>query len=228
MWLLKFISLLRQKVYRVLERIVGRYPSFRFLHETKDTQVPITFEMWMRQKVWGINAGPYWPVHPSSLVVGWGNILTGVETSPGYMPGCYIQGIGKIYIGDYTQIGPQVGLISANHLTSDNRKHAVSTIRIGAYCWIGMGVVVLPGVTLGDFTTVGAGSVVTKSFQDGYCVIVGNPAREIKRLDPAECVRHKSTYEYHGYIPKSEFAEFCQKRLQVRVEDLFGLRDKTD
>jgi acetyltransferase-like isoleucine patch superfamily enzyme len=38
---------------------------------------------------------------------------------------------------------------------------------------------ILPGVTLGDYTIVGAGSIVTKSFKDGYCVVAGNPARVI-------------------------------------------------
>lgn len=48
-----------------------------------------------------------------------------------------------------------------------------------------MNSVILPDVTLGDHTVVGAGSVVTKSFPDGYCVIVGNPARKLRDL-PAE------------------------------------------
>ena len=49
-----------------------------------------------------------------------------------------------------------------------------------------MNSVILPGVTLGDHTIVGAGSVVTKSFPDGDCVIAGNPARMIRRLNSLE------------------------------------------
>lgn len=45
-----------------------------------------------------------------------------------------------------------------------------------------MNSVVLPGVSLGPHTVVGAGSVVTKSFPDGYCVVAGNPAKIIRRL----------------------------------------------
>lgn len=51
---------------------------------------------------------------------------------------------------------------------------------------IKMNSVVLPGVTFGPKTIVGAGSVVTKSFPEGQCVIAGNPARVIKRLDHGE------------------------------------------
>ena len=47
---------------------------------------------------------------------------------------------------------------------------------------------ILPGVTLGDNTIVGAGAVVTKSFPEGHCVIAGNPARKIKDIDFARDV----------------------------------------
>ena len=46
-----------------------------------------------------------------------------------------------------------------------------------------MNTMILTGVELGDNTIVGAGSVVTKSFTDGYCVIAGNPAKIVKKLD---------------------------------------------
>lgn len=147
------------------------------------------------------------------MVANWKNIVIGIETSPGLMPGCYIQGIGKVLIGDYTQIAANVGIISANHDAYDNRRHISETVRIGDYCWIGMGAVILPGVELGDFTVVGANSVVTKSFPNGNCVIAGNPARLIKTLDPAACVRHRSTHEYHGFIRHQDFPAFRAKCL---------------
>ena len=50
-------------------------------------------------------------------------------------------------------------------------------------CFIGTNVTVLPGVTLGDNTIVGASSVMTKSFLDGNVVIAGNPARVICTID---------------------------------------------
>lgn len=200
---------------RILQKLARFLPFFRFIDETRETQTPITWDMWFEQHVRGINFGPYWPVHRSSQVVGWRNILAGVETSPGYMPGCYIQAIGKIAIGDYTQIGPGVGLISSNHDPTDLRAHDAQDIAIGAYSWIGMHAVILPGVTLGDFTIVGAGAIVTKSFPQGYCVLAGNPARVVKTLDPANCPRHVSAFEYHGYIPKNRFDAFRRANLKV-------------
>jgi len=189
-------------------------PYFKFIRETKGTQTPITFFTWFMQKVIGVNNGPYWPLHFSSNIVGgWRNVYAGVEVSPGLSPGCYIQAIGKILIDDYTQIGPNVGMISSNHVLEDNSKHLVGDIRVGKYCWIGMGAIILPGVVLGDFTIVGAGSIVTKSFPSGYCLIAGNPAKFIKSLDQVKCVRAKSKFEYNGYLPAKDFKYFAQKEL---------------
>ena len=131
------------------------------------------------------------------------------------MPWCYIQAIGKIYIGDYTQIAPKVGIISANHDLYDNRNHLPSEVKIGKYCWIGMGAVILPGVVLGDYTIVGAGAIVTKSFPEGYCVIGGNPAKLLKSLEKEKCVFHRSEFEYNGYIPTKDFEEFRSKNLDI-------------
>jgi len=201
--------------YRSLRKVVERLPWFRFDRETRDTQTPATIEAWLFQYVLGRNRGPYWPVHPSSMVVGWRNILIGVETSPGLMPGCYIQGLGVIQIGDYTQIASNVGIISANHDPCDNRKHVLERVEIGAYCWIGMGAIILPGVRLGDFTVVGANSVVTKGFPEGHCVIAGNPAKKIRDLAPDACQRHTSTHEYYGFIRRDRFPAFRAKHLNL-------------
>ena len=206
---------LKRKISALGWRLARSMPWLQPLYETRRTQTPITVRMWFWQNVLRINKGVYWPVHFSSTVIGSRNIYCGIETCPGYMPGCYIQGIGKIYIGDYTQIAANVGIISANHDPYDNRRHLPSEVHIGQYCWIGMNAVILPGVTLGDFTIVGAGSVVSKSFQEGHCVIGGAPARLIRKLDPAKCVRHRSAYEYNGYIPHADFEAFRCDNLHV-------------
>ena len=53
---------------------------------------------------------------------------------------------------------------------------------IGEHCWIGGHVTILPGVTIGDRSVIGAGAVVTKDVPPD-CLAVGNPARVVKRLN---------------------------------------------
>lgn len=192
---------------RLLHLLVRGLKLFDFIEETRKTHVPITFELWYEQQVMRHHPEVPWPVHLTSRVSCWKNIRCGVETSPGYMPGNYIQGYGGIEIGDYTQIGPNVGIISANHESTDTRLSSFKEVKIGSYCWLGFGSCILPGVTLGDHTVVAAGAVVTKSFPDGYCIIGGNPARLIKKLDPTQCIKYRSPKEYIGYLPKKVVSE---------------------
>ena len=93
-------------------------------------------------------------------------------------------------------------------------KHETKEVCIDDYCWIGMNVVILPGVHLGPRTIVGAGSVVTKSFPNGYCVIGGNPAKLIKELDKEKFVPTKYEEEYYGFVPKEKFGAFARKYLR--------------
>lgn len=134
------------------------------------------------------NTGVKWAVHHTTAIIHPENIKRGVKVYPGDSPGNYIQAKNGIEIGDYTNLGPNVGLVSANHNSVDNSQHDVGKpIIIGKHCWIGMGAVVLPQVELGDYTIVGANTVVSRSFKRGYCVIAGNPARIIKQINKKEC-----------------------------------------
>lgn len=211
--IIRIYNFVRRKTLFVLYNALLSIPYFKFIKNTRETQVPITFKIWFWQKVMGIHKDVYWPVHPSSKVNQYKNVIIGVETSPGYEPGCYIQGIGKVFVGDYTQIAQNVGIISANHDVYDNSEYVKKEVRIGKYCWLGMNSVILPGVTIGDFTIVGAGSVVTKSFPDGYCVIGGNPAKIIKHLEKDKCIPRRNNNEYIGYIQAEKFENYRNKRL---------------
>lgn len=205
-----------RSVIRYCYWLLIRNISFlRPLYETKDTHTPITWNRLFFQKILGFNRKAYWQVHFTSKVDGISNIVAGIETSPGVSPGCYIHGSGGIVIGDYTQIAPNVGIISSNHDLHDSRVKENGRVEIGKYCWLGMNSMVLPNVVLGDFTIVAAGAVVTKSFPEGYCVIGGNPAQKIKELDPNKCVKYRSKYEYNGYIKAEKFASYRKKNLNV-------------
>jgi acetyltransferase-like isoleucine patch superfamily enzyme len=134
------------------------------------------------------NAATTWAIHHTSTIHSPENITRGKNVYPGDSPGVYINAANGIILGDYTNIGPNVGLISSNHDFINNDLHTPSPpIKLGSFCWLGMGAIVLPGVSLGNFTIVGAGAVVTKSFEEGYCIIAGNPARIIKTLNREEC-----------------------------------------
>ncbi len=65
---------------------------------------------------------------------------------------------------------------------ASQRMFRIAPIRINRGCWIGQNVVILPGVTIGEMSIVGANSVVTRSLPD-RCIAVGSPARVIKKWE---------------------------------------------
>jgi maltose O-acetyltransferase len=94
--------------------------------------------------------------------------------------GCIVLDVVAIEIGDMTQIGPGVQILTADH-PRDPALRAQGLefgrpIRIGRNVWIGGGALIMPGVTIGDDALIGAGSVVTRDVLAGTTV-VGNPAR---------------------------------------------------
>ena len=203
-------------IKKIIDHILKIIPFINIIYYSRESQIKIKFSHIFFQKICGINRKVYWPVHFSSCVVNYKNIYCGIETCPGFMPGCYIQGGDKIIIGNYTQIGPNVGIIGANHDIYNNKYNVKRRpIIIGEYCWIGMNAVILPGVHLGDFTIVAAGSVVSKSFPTGYCIIGGNPAEKLYTIDKSKCIEERSQYEYNGYIKHERFELFRKKHLNV-------------
>ncbi len=201
----------------VITKFIRPFPYFGFLFKTFDYQCSVNFKFWFIQKIMNIggNRKAYWPVHYTSQVMDVENILVGVDAYPGIMRGCYIQGKGGIVIGNYTQIAPNVVIISANHNVYDSRKHIEAKVNIGKYCWLGAGCKIMPGVTLGDFTIVGAGAVVTHSFPEGHCIIGGVPAKNIKVLDKENCIRYELESKFFGYIAENKFEAYRKKYLKV-------------
>jgi len=90
-----------------------------------------------------------------------------------------------IYVGDYTMFGPNVILATAGHpVLAELRIHGYqynAPIHIGKNCWLGAGVIVMPGVTIGDNVIIGAGSIVTKDIPSNV-VAVGNPCRVMREI----------------------------------------------
>lgn len=140
------------------------------------------------QKLLRINAHVPWPVSPAIAISNPQNLVFSPEDMNNFQTfGCYYQNFaGKIVLGRGTYVGPNVGIITANHDPADLARHLPGDdVVFGEGCWIGMNAVILPGVRLGPHTVVGAGAVVTKSFPQGWCVIAGNPARKLRDLGPA-------------------------------------------
>ncbi|PNT91552.1 DapH/DapD/GlmU-related protein [Clostridium thermosuccinogenes] len=142
-------------------------------------------QCWFWQKIMRYNSDANWPVSHRVQVSNAKNIIFDPDDMQIFHTfGSYFQAFSaKIIIGKGTWIAPNVGLITANHDFEDLTRHAEGKdIIIGEKCWIGMNSVILPGVVLGPNTIVGAGSIVTKSFPEGNCVIAGNPAKLIKLI----------------------------------------------
>jgi maltose O-acetyltransferase len=99
--------------------------------------------------------------------------------------GCQLADVATITIGDHCQIGPNVSFLTPIHPLDPQRREdkweTAQPISIGRNVWLGGGVIVCPGVSIGDDTVVGAGAVVTKDLPPRV-VAVGNPARVVREL----------------------------------------------
>ncbi len=96
---------------------------------------------------------------------------------------------GDIYVGDRVMMGPNVVLATAGHPVEPELRRNVAQfnlpIHIGANVWLGAGCIVLPGVTIGENSVIGAGSVVTKDIPANV-VAVGNPCRVLRPIGPRD------------------------------------------
>ena len=91
-----------------------------------------------------------------------------------------------IYVGDYTMFGPNVVIATGGHpLLPELREKGYqynASVRIGKNCWIGAGVIIVPGITVGDNVVIGAGSVVTKDLPSNV-LAAGNPCRVLREIN---------------------------------------------
>lgn len=110
-----------------------------------------------------------------------------------------------IYVGDYTMFGPNVTIATAGHPILPELRVKMyqynMPVHIGRNCWLGAGVIVMPGVTVGDNSVIGAGSIVTKDIPANV-VAVGNPCKVLREIND----RDKECYFRNRKIP-AEFFE---------------------
>lgn len=97
------------------------------------------------------------------------------------MNGCLMMSAGGITIDDEAQIAANVQLISNNHDLKNRMIITCKPIHICRRAWIGAGATILPGITVGENSVVGAGSVVTHDVEPNT-IVAGNPARIIKKI----------------------------------------------
>ncbi|KAL4437008.1 hypothetical protein ABPG75_004147 [Micractinium tetrahymenae] len=94
---------------------------------------------------------------------------------------------GEIRVGDRVLFGPAVQIYPVGHHVDPAERSGVNGLEhakpvvIGDDCWIGGGAIIMPGVTIGEGSTVAAGAVVTRDVEP-YTVVAGSPARVIRRL----------------------------------------------
>ncbi len=91
-----------------------------------------------------------------------------------------------IYVGDHTMFGPNVTVATAGHpILPELRAKGYqynAPVHIGKNCWIGAGVLIMPGINIGDNVVIGAGSVVTKDIPSNV-VAVGNPCKMLREVN---------------------------------------------
>ena len=106
---------------------------------------------------------------------------------------CVILDGAKVTFGDNVFVAPNCGFYTAGHaLDAAQRTRGLEyayPITVGNNVWIGAQVCVLPGVTIGDNTIIGAGSVVTKSIPANV-LAVGNPCRVVRQITEADKMKY--------------------------------------
>ena len=142
------------------------------------------------------------------------NIEVGKNTFINY--NCTIVDVGKVVIGDYCQIAPNVSIYTAGHPVHPAARNTAYEygidITIGNNVWIGGNSVIMPGIHIGDNVVIGAGSIVTKDIP-AWTVAAGNPCRVIRKITEDD------RYTYYKGVPADEECAAHMRRIWEESND---------
>lgn len=173
--------------------VAGRSPEHALMHEISESARKITAELNSGYRTQGqiralmcrltgkdVDASfgmfpPFYADYGRNIKLGKGVFINS---------GCCFQDQGGIEIGDGALIGQQVVIATLNHPleAADRQSMLPQKVVIGKNVWVGAHATILPGVTIGDNSVIGAGAVVNRDIP-ADCVAVGVPAKVVKRLE---------------------------------------------
>lgn len=149
------------------------------LNATREADREIRRELLLR--IFGKGGDTAWVQPPFFCDYG-SNIVLGERVFFNF--NCVVLDVCKIIIGDYCQFGSGVQILTPLHpLDAALRRQQEygAPVAIGCDVWVGSGAIILPGVTIGSRTVIGAGSVVSRSLPDDV-LAVGNPCHVIRQI----------------------------------------------
>jgi putative colanic acid biosynthesis acetyltransferase WcaF len=171
---------LREKLRNMAWKCVNK-TLFRF--------TPPVLTVFRKYRVWLVRcfgAKVDWSasLHPSAVIDYPWYLRMGRKSSLGER--CWVYAMADIHIGDLSCIGKDVYLLTGSHDIERSTFDLITKpITIGDGCWVATAATILPGVSIGDYSVVAAGSVVTRNVE-GQSVVGGNPAKFIKRREIKE------------------------------------------
>ena len=202
-----------RNIRALAKRVAIKFPYLRDWFSFHSTWNDVHFIVFLWKQLFPFfKNNLYFPYDKNSTVCG--NVLVGKNCKITQRGGCYIQGWGRIFIGDYVEIAQNCAIISSNHKLTNQSESVFKETIIGDHCWIASNSLIMAGVILGPRTVVAAGSVVTKSFPDGFCLIAGNPAKVVKEIPREEFIPRHYEREMYGWIPQAKFSAYKKRHLQ--------------
>lgn len=164
----------------LFERRVAAKKLFRAYNQTDDNEIEL--RMQIMQKLLK-NVGKNVWIEPD-FKCEFGKNIT-IEDDVYINFGCVILACAEVTIGSHSLLGPNIGLYAANHSTNATERINGGCygkpIHIGKNVWLGGDVKVLPGVSIGNNTIIGTGSIVTKNIPANV-IAAGNPCKVIREI----------------------------------------------